>query len=163
MGPLNFEIDKLDMEILSILMEDAQIPYTEIAKKVFVSGGTVHVRVKKLTDMGIIKGSQVNIDPEKLGYGLTAFIGIFLNKSSMYDTVVKALKEIPEVVGCNYTTGAYGMFVKILCRDTNHLRQVLHDKLQHIDGINRTETLISLEESINRPLRLVEQKDAPLP
>lgn len=159
MGGLNLEIDKLDMEILSILMKDAQIPYTEIAKKVFVSGGTVHVRVKKLTDMGIIKGSQVNIDPELLGYGLTAFIGIFLNKSSMYDKVVNALKAIPEVVGCNYTTGTYSMFVKILCRDTNHLKQVLHDKLQHIDGINRTETLISLEESINRPLRLVEQKD----
>lgn len=155
----NLEIDKLDLEILSILMNDAQIPYTEIAKKVFVSGGTVHVRVKKLTELGIIKGSQVNIEPERLGYGLTAFIGIFLNKSSMYDSVVNALKDIPEVVGCNYTTGTYSMFVKILCRDTNHLKQVLHDKLQHIEGINRTETLISLEESINRPLLLLKQND----
>ncbi|CAN5360838.1 Lrp/AsnC ligand binding domain-containing protein [soil metagenome] len=155
----NLEIDKLDLEILSLLMNDAQIPYTEIAKKVFVSGGTVHVRVKKLTDLGIIKGSQINIEPERLGYGLTAFIGIFLNKSSMYDSVVSGLKNIPEVVGCNYTTGTYSMFVKILCRDTNHLKQVLHDKLQQIEGINRTETLISLEESINRPLLLLRQKD----
>ncbi len=159
MVALNLEIDKLDMEILSILMNDAQMPYTEIAKKVFVSGGTVHVRVKKLMDLGIIKGSQVNIDPERLGYGLTAFIGIFLNKSSMYDSVVLALKDIPEVVGCNYTTGTYSMFVKMLCRDTNHLKQVLHDKLQYIEGINRTETLISLEESINRPLLLLKQND----
>ncbi len=159
MAALNLEIDKLDMEILSILMNDAQIPYTEIAKKVFVSGGTVHVRVKKLTEMGIIKGSQLNIEPELLGYGLTAFIGIYLNKSSMYDKVVDALKAIPEVVGCNYTTGTYSMFVKILCRDTNHLKKVLHDKLQYIDGINRTETLISLEESINRPIKLLNDNE----
>lgn len=159
MSAQNLEIDSLDLQILSILMDDAQIPFTEIAKKVFVSGGTVHVRVKKLTDMGLIKGSQVIIDPEKLGYSLTAFIGIFLNKSSMYDSVVSAIKEIPEVVGCNYTTGTYSMFVKILCRDTNHLKQVLHDKLQYIEGINRTETLISLEESINRPLQVLRQKD----
>jgi Lrp/AsnC family transcriptional regulator, regulator for asnA, asnC and gidA len=159
MSAQNLEIDKLDMEILSILMSDAQIPYTEIAKKVFVSGGTVHVRVKKLTEMGLIVGSQVNIEPELLGYGLTAFIGIFLNKSSMYDSVVDALKAIPEVVGCNYTTGTYSMFVKILCRDTNHLKRVLHDKLQYIEGINRTETLISLEESINRPLQLLKEND----
>lgn len=109
--------------------------------------------------MGLIKGSQVNIEPEMLGYGLTAFIGIFLNKSSMYDSVVDALKAIPEVVGCNYTTGTYSMFVKILCRDTNHLKKVLHDKLQYIEGINRTETLISLEESINRPLQLLTEND----
>lgn len=158
MAGQNLEIDNLDMEILSILMSDAQIPFTEIAKKVFVSGGTVHVRVKKMTEMGIIKGSQLLIDPEQLGFGLTAFIGIYLNKSSMYDKVVDALKAIPEVVGCNYTTGTYSMFVKILCRDTNHLKQVLHDKLQYIDGINRTETLISLEESINRPINLRNNK-----
>lgn len=157
MATQNLEIDNLDREILSLLMDNAQIPYTEIAKKVFVSGGTVHVRVRKLTEMGIIKGSQLIIDPEMLGFGLTAFIGIYLNKSSMYDKVVEALKAIPEVVGCNYTTGTYSMFVKILCRDTNHLKQVLHDKLQYIDGINRTETLISLEESINRPIKLPNQ------
>lgn len=132
-----------------------QMPFTEIAKKVFVSGGTVHVRIRKLTALGVLKGSQVIIDPDKLGYGITAFIGIYLIKSSMYYEVVEALKQIPEVVSCNYTTGNYSMFAKILCRDTNHLKEILHDKIQGIGGINRTETLISLEESINRPLNLL--------
>jgi Lrp/AsnC family transcriptional regulator for asnA, asnC and gidA len=136
-------------------MEDAQMPFTDIAKKVFVSGGTVHVRIKKLTTLGVLKGSQVIVDPAKLGYGITAFIGIYLVKSSMYNEVVEGLKQIPEVVGCNYTTGNYSMFAKILCRDTDHLKEILHDKIQGINGINRTETLISLEESINRPLKLI--------
>ena len=155
MKPENLEIDKLDLEILSLLMEDAQMPFTEIAKKVFVSGGTVHVRMKKLASMGVLKGSQLTIDHTQLGYDVTAFIGIYLVKSSMYDEVVEALKQIPEVIGCNYTTGNYSMLAKILCRDTNHLKEVLHDKIQNIGGINRTETLISLEESINRPLKLL--------
>lgn len=151
----NLEIDNLDLQILSLLMEDAQMPFTDIAKKVFVSGGTVHVRIKKLTTLGVLKGSQIIVDPAKLGYGITAFIGIYLVKSSMYDEVVEGLKQIPEVVGCNYTTGNYSMFAKILCRDTDHLKEILHDKIQGINGINRTETLISLEESINRPLKLI--------
>jgi len=102
-----------------------------------------------------LKGSQVIVDASKLGYGITAFIGIYLVKSSMYNDVVEGLKNIPEVVGCNYTTGNYSMFAKILCRDTNHLKEILHDRIQNIGGINRTETLISLEENINRPLKLL--------
>lgn len=154
MKGLNYDIDNLDKQILSILMSDALIPFTEIAKKVFVSPGTIHVRYKKLVELGIITGSQINIDYTKLGFGITAFLGIYLEKSSMYDSVVSELQKIPEVTACNYTTGNYSMFATIICRDTDHLKEILHDKLQFINGISRTETLISLEESINRALPL---------
>jgi Lrp/AsnC family transcriptional regulator, regulator for asnA, asnC and gidA len=154
MSNRQINIDHVDRQILSLLMRDANMPYTEIAKKVHVSGGTVHVRMKKLEDMGIVKGAALTIDYEELGYDVTAFLGIYLDKSSLYDEVSEQLKNIPEIVGANYTTGAYSIFAKIVCRDTNHLRNVLHDKIQKIGGIQRTETFISLEESINRPLNL---------
>jgi Lrp/AsnC family transcriptional regulator for asnA, asnC and gidA len=150
----NLEIDNVDLKILSLLMENADIPYTDIAKKVFVSGGTVHVRMKKLQEMGIVKGSSLSIDYSKLGYDITAFLGIYLEKSTYYDQAAKDLENIPEVVNVHYTTGNYSMFVKIICKDTNHLRQVLHDKIQKVAGIQRTETIISLEESINRNITL---------
>jgi Lrp/AsnC family transcriptional regulator, regulator for asnA, asnC and gidA len=150
----NLEIDKIDLKILSLLMENADMPYTDIAKKVFVSGGTVHVRMKKLEQMGVVKGASLSIDYSKLGYDITAFLGIYLEKSSYYDQAAKDLENIPEVVNVHYTTGNYSMFVKIVCKDTNHLRQVLHDKIQKVTGIQRTETSISLEESINRNISL---------
>lgn len=148
------EIDNIDRQILSLLMKDANMPYTEIAKKIHVSGGTVHVRMKKLEDIGVVKGSGLTVDYTVLGYDIMAFLGIYLDKSSLYDDVSKQLKNIPEIVEANYTTGAYSIFVKIICRDTNHLRAVLHDKIQKISGIQRTETFISLEESISRPINL---------
>jgi len=148
------QLDKIDLKIVSILMQDAKKPYTEIANMIHVSGGTVHVRMKKLEKMGIVIGSQLTIDYTKLGYDVTAFLGIYLDKSSLYEQVSKAMNEIPEIVAAHYTTGNYSIFAKIVCRDTNHLRDVLHDKLQKIPGIQRTETFISLEESINRPLQL---------
>jgi Lrp/AsnC family transcriptional regulator, regulator for asnA, asnC and gidA len=148
------DIDEVDMRILSILMEDASVAYTEIAKRVFVSGGTVHVRMKKLTDIGIVVGSQLKIDHTKLGYDILAFLGIYLEKSSMYHEVAAKLNDIPEVVSVHYTTGIYSIFAQIICRDTKHLRSVLHDKIQRIDGINRTETFISLEESVQRSVQL---------
>jgi len=153
----NLQIDKTDLQILALLTRDAMMPYTEIARKVFVSGGTVHVRMNRLHELGIVKGSQLRIDYAKLGYDVKAFLGIYLQRNSLYDKVVEQLKKIPEVVELNYTTGNYSMFVKIICRDTEHLRQVLHDKIQKIDGIERTETFISLEESISRPVQLVEE------
>ena len=151
---LSSEIDSIDLTILSELIADATIPYTEIAKKTGVSGGTIHVRMKKMEEMGIIKGSHLEINYAKLGYDITAFLGIYLDKSEFYDTAVQELKQIPEVVNVHYTTGNYSMFVKIICRDTQHLRQVLHDKIQKVSGIQRTETSISLEESVNRTLVL---------
>jgi Lrp/AsnC family transcriptional regulator for asnA, asnC and gidA len=151
----NLEIDKTDYQILSLLLNDASIPFTDIAKKLNVSGGTIHVRMKKMEQMGIVKGTQLNIDFSKLGYDITAFIGIYLEKSSFYDQAAKGLMQIPEVVNLHYTTGNYSMFLKIVCRDTLHLREVLHDKLQKVQGIQRTETFISLEETIHRNVPLI--------
>ncbi len=152
----NLEIDNVDLKILALLSEDAKIPYTEIAKKVYVSGGTVHVRMRKMEEMGIVRGTTLNMDYSKLGYDITAFLGIYLERGSLYNEVVDELKKVPEVVKIHYTTGNYSIFIKIHCRDTKHLREVLHDKIQKIEGIVRTETLISLEESLNRHIQLNE-------
>jgi len=148
------EIDEIDRKILSILMKDANRPYTKIAEEIHVSGGTVHVRMKKLTQMGIVTGSNLTINYNKLGFDITAFLGIFLDKSSLYEEVAEELKRIPEVVAAHYTTGNYSIFAKIVCKDTNHLRDVLHDKIQMISAIQRTETFISLDESIDRPINI---------
>ncbi len=148
----DYEIDNTDLKILSLLLEDATMAYTEVAQKVFVSPGTVHVRMKKMQQLGIVKGSQLIIDYAKIGYDITAFIGIFLKESSLYDKVVSELKNIPEILSMNYTTGNYSIFTKLICRDTQHLMALLHDKIQKIEGIERTETMISLQESANRPL-----------
>ena len=149
----NYEIDNIDLKILSILSEDAKIPYTEVAKQVFVSGGTVHVRMKKMEEMGIVTGTTLNLDYKVLGFGVTAFMGIYLQKSSLYDSVIEKLKQVAEVVKIHYTTGNYNIFIKIHAKDTSHLKDVLHDKVQHIEGIERTETFISLEESLNRHIQ----------
>lgn len=150
------DIDNIDLKIISLLNDDAKTPYTEIAKKVFVSSGTVHVRMRKLEDMGIVKSATLNIDFSKLGYDISAFLGIYLEKSSLYDNVVEKLKEISEVINAYYTTGNYSIFAKIICKDTNHLRTVL-DNIQKVEGIDRTETLIVLEESINRPIQFFDK------
>ena len=150
----NYEIDNLDRDILSILMEDVTIPYTEIAKKLLVSGGTIHVRMKKLKEMGVVKGAQLIVDPAKLHYDITAFIGVYLEKGSMYNEVAAELKKLTEVVEVHYTTGAYGLFAKLVCTNTQNLREVLNDKIQRIKGIQRTETFISLEESVKRQIKL---------
>lgn len=151
---LNYEIDNIDIQILNILMDNAFTPYTEIGKKLFISAGTVHVRMNKLEKLGIVKPPQLQLDLTKLGMDVTAFIGIYLVRSDMYDKVVNQLRKIDEVLSCNYTTGNYSLFLKIVCKDTQHLRVVLHDKIQKIDGISRTETLISLEESFSRPMKI---------
>jgi Lrp/AsnC family transcriptional regulator for asnA, asnC and gidA len=109
--------------------------------------------------MGIVKGANLAVDHEKLGYDICAFLGIYLDKSSLYDGVAVELKKIPEVVEAFYTTGLYSIFAKIYCRDTNHLREVLHDKIQKISGIQRTETFISLQESIDRPVDILTDED----
>jgi Lrp/AsnC family transcriptional regulator, regulator for asnA, asnC and gidA len=127
-----------------------------LAKQLYVSSGTIHVRMKKMEQLGIVQGSTLLIDYHKLGYDVTAFLGIYLDKSSLYDEVAEHLKQIPEIVEANYTTGLYSIFARIICKDTNHLRLVLHDKIQKIPGIQRTETFISLEQSINRPVNFLD-------
>jgi Lrp/AsnC family transcriptional regulator for asnA, asnC and gidA len=147
-------LDKLDLQIISAMMEDAGISYADLGKNLSVSGGTIHVRIKKLQESGVVKGTRLNVELKELGYEITAFVGIYLEKSSLYDTVAKDLKRIPEIVRLNYTTGNYSMFIEIVCRDITQLRHVLHDELQKIKGIERTETLISLEESFNRNVQV---------
>ena len=128
-----------------------------MAKRVFVSGGTVHVRMRKMEEIGIVNGTTLKMDYSKMGYDITAFLGIYLEKSSLYDAVIKRLYNIPEVVKIHYTTGNYNVFIKLHCKDTNHLKDVLHDKIQQIEGIERTETIISLEESLNRHIQFIEK------
>lgn len=147
-------LDKLDFQIIAAMMDDAEISYADLGKKLFVSGGTIHVRMKKLQELGIAKGNRLHVDMKLLGYDITAFVGIYLEKSSLYDAVAKELRKIPEIVRLNYTTGNYSMFIEIICKDINQLRFVLHDALQKIKGIERTETFISLEESFNRNVQV---------
>jgi Lrp/AsnC family transcriptional regulator, regulator for asnA, asnC and gidA len=151
-GKLN--IDKLDIQIINAMMNDSEVSYAELGKKLFVSAGTIHVRIKKLQEMGVMEGTRMNINTKLLGYDCTAFVGIFLEKSSLYDTVAQELKKIPEIVRLNYITGNYSMFIEIVCKDISQLRRVLHDDLQKINGIERTETFISLEEGFDRTLKV---------
>ncbi|MEZ4983591.1 MAG: Lrp/AsnC ligand binding domain-containing protein [Saprospiraceae bacterium] len=153
------EIDDLDRKILAKLMNNAKKSYSEIGRELYVSGGTVHVRMKKMEDAGVVKGYSLSVDYEKLGYDIVSFLGIYLDKSSLYDEVAKQLEAIPEIVGAHYTTGLYNIFAKIVCRDTSHLRDVLHDKIQRINGIQRTETFISLDEGIDRPIDIAGDKE----
>jgi Lrp/AsnC family transcriptional regulator for asnA, asnC and gidA len=147
-GKLN--LDKLDYQIIQEMMEDAEISYADLGKKLFVSGGTIHVRIKKLEELKVVKGKKLSVDLKSLGYDVIAFIGIYLEKSSLYDSVAKELKKVQQIVRLNYTTGNYSMFAEIVCKDIQELRYVLHDELQKIKGIERTETFISLEESLDR-------------
>lgn len=154
-------LDKLDLQIINHMMDDASISYADLGKKLFVSGGTIHVRIKKLQEMGIVKGTRLHVDTKAMGYDVNAFIGIFLEKSSLYDNVARELGKIPEIVRLNYTTGNYSMFAEVVCKDIDHFRQVLHYQLQKVKGIERTETLIALEESFNRNVQVGEKiKDA---
>jgi Lrp/AsnC family transcriptional regulator for asnA, asnC and gidA len=149
------DIDLLDRKILTVLMNDAVVPYTEIAKQLDVSAGTIHVRMKKLSEMGVVKGSQLIINPTVIGYDICAFIGIFLDKGSAYNDARQKMMDIPEIVELHYTTGVYSIFAKVLCRDTSHLREVLNEKIQPIVGIQRTETFITLEEGFSRQINIL--------
>jgi Lrp/AsnC family transcriptional regulator for asnA, asnC and gidA len=147
-------LDKLDLQIIQAMMEGAEISYADLGKKLFVSGGTIHVRIKKLEEQKVVKGKKLSVDLKLLGYDVIAFIGIYLEKSSLYDSVARELRKIPQIVRLNYTTGNYSMFAEIVCKDILQLRYVLHDELQKIKGIERTETFISLEESFSRNIEV---------
>ena len=145
-----YDIDKLDREILGILVKDAKVPYTDIAKRLIVSAGTIHVRMKRMERLGIVRGATLLLDPAKLGFDMTAFVGIYLIKGSVYNEVIKELESIPEITEAYFTTGEYSIFAKVVCKNTEHLREVINDKMQPINGISRTETIISLGESIKK-------------
>ncbi len=150
------KLDNTDLRIIAMMLEDAKTSYAEIGKELHVSGGTVHVRLKKLSEMGVITGSKLKVDFSKLGFDVTAFVGIFLEKSQYYGDVIADLKKIPEVISAHYTTGNYSIFTQVICRDTDHLREVLSTKIQQINGVQRTDTFISLEEPIHRPPSVAE-------
>jgi Lrp/AsnC family transcriptional regulator, regulator for asnA, asnC and gidA len=151
-------LDQTDRQILAKLLEDGRLPYTDIAKQLFVSSGTVHVRMKKMEEMGLVKGASLVLDYHKLGFDVTAFLGIFLENAALYEPVAAALQGIPEVVEANYTTGTYNLLCRIVCKDTQHLRLVLQEKIQKIPGVQRTETLLSLEERIRRQVDFLREE-----
>ena len=150
----NLQLDDLDYQILDILIKDSRTPFLEIARQCHVSGGTVHVRMKKMEDMGIIKGTKLIIDNSKLGYDVCCFIGIFLDKASNFNSVLEELKKIKEIVELHYTTGEYSIFIKVICKNIAHLQELLMTKLQAINGVQRTDTFISLSQMIDRNIEL---------
>lgn len=147
----NPKLDRLDKQILKLIAEDARIPFLEVARACEVSGAAIHQRIQKLTAMGVLKGSQFLIDPEKVGYETCAFIGLNLKNPETFDTVVEQLKEMPEVVECHYTTGNYDLFIKVYAKNNHHLLTFVHDKLQPL-GVARSESLISFHAPITRQL-----------
>lgn len=151
------KIDNLDKKILGIIVNNARIPSKEIAETCGVSRAAIHQRVQKLTDMGVITGSGYHVNPKALGYATCTYIGVKLEKGSMYRDVVPELEKIPEVVECHFTTGPYSMLIKLYARDNQHLMELLNDKIQMIHGVVDTETLISLEQSMNRSIPIERQ------
>lgn len=153
-------LDKLDRKILGLIAEDARIPFLEVARSCNVSGAAIHQRIQKLTNLGILLGSQFLIDPEKIGYETCAYIGLYLKNPEDFDRVVEALKKIPEVVECHITTGDYDLFIKIFARNNHHMMYIIHDKLQPL-GLSRSKSLISFKTVIDRPLPIEENPNAP--
>ena len=148
-------LDNLDKKILRMIAEDARVPFLEVARACNVSGAAIHQRIQKLNNLGVLKGSQFVIDPEKIGYETCAFVGLNLKQPESFDKVVKALEEIPEVVECHYTTGDYDMFIKIYALNNHHLLDIIHDKLQPL-GLSRSETIISFGSAFERRLPVMD-------
>jgi Lrp/AsnC family transcriptional regulator for asnA, asnC and gidA len=135
-------------------MNDARTPVLEIARQVGISGAAIHQRLRKLESSGLLSGSKFVINPKALGYTTMAFIGIFLDKAVDNPTAVRQLKKIPEVLECHYTTGNWSILIKVLCKDNEHLMQVLNKNIQAINGVSRTETFISLDQQIDRQIEI---------
>lgn len=149
-----FKLDEIDHQILDMLIDNTRIPFTDIAKKLLISAGTVHVRVKKMEEAGIIKGSSLTLDYAKLGYSFIAYVGIFLQNTSQTKFVIQRINEIPYATVAHITTGKFNIFCKVRARSTTHAKEIIF-QLDDIEGVYRTETMISLEESINDKKRLM--------
>ncbi|WP_459209374.1 Lrp/AsnC family transcriptional regulator [Aquimarina rhabdastrellae] len=149
-----FKLDEIDHQILDMLIKNTRTPFTDIAKKLLISAGTVHVRVKKMEEAGIIEGSSLNLDYKKLGYSFIAYVGIYLQNTSQTKFVLERINEIPYVTVAHITTGKFNIFCKVRAKDTNHAKDIIF-RLDDIEGVYRTETMISLEESINDKKRLM--------
>jgi Lrp/AsnC family transcriptional regulator for asnA, asnC and gidA len=150
----NISIDGIDKIILRLLSQDARTPIMMLSKATGISGAAVHQRLKKLEKVAIISGSQIILNPKILGYKTLAFIGIYLDKAIRNPEAVKQLEQIDEVIECHYTTGNWSIFVKLLCKDNEHLMELLNKKIQSVEGVSRTETFISLQQQLNRQLKV---------
>jgi Lrp/AsnC family transcriptional regulator for asnA, asnC and gidA len=150
----NIQVDGIDKTILRALMEDARTPILEIARQIGISGAAIHQRLRKLENSNLISGSKFIINPKVMGYTTMAFIGVFLDKAVSNPQAVKQLKKIPEVLECHYTTGNWSILIKVLCKDNEHLMQLLNKNIQSIKGVSRTETFISLEQQIDRQIKI---------
>lgn len=148
------EIDALDEKILKLITKNARIPFLEVARECGVSGAAIHQRVQRLLNIGVVSGSEFILNPQRLGYNTTAYMGIYLEKAKFHRQVVDALMKIPEIVECHYTTGQYAIFVKILTKNNKHLKKMIDEHFQDIEGIARTETFISLETEFKRQVEL---------
>lgn len=146
------KIDNLDRKILEIIIRNARIPSKDVATECGVSRAAIHQRIQRMVDLNVITGSGYHINPKELGYRTCTYIGVNLERSAMYRDVVPQLEKIPEVVECHFTTGPYTMLIKLYARDNEHLMELLNDKIQMIPGVNGTETLISLDDSIHREI-----------
>ena len=146
------KIDRLDKKILSILSKNARMPFKDVAAECNVSRAAIHQRVQHLTEDGVITGSKFDVDPKSLGFSTCTYVGITLQKGSMYKAVVEQLEHIPEIAECHFTTGPYTMLVKLYAKDNGQLMDLLNNQMQEIPGVVSTETLISLEQSIKREI-----------
>ena len=149
------KLDNLDKQILRMIAEDARVPFLEVARACDVSGAVIHQRIQKLNSMGVLKGSQFIINPEKIGYETCAYIGLNLRNPEKFDDVMVELQKIPEVTECHYTTGNFDMFIKIYAKNNHHLLNIIHDKLQPL-GLASSETLISFNTVFDRQLPIVD-------
>ena len=147
---LRNQLDDVDLKILDIISRNARIPFKDVASEVGVSRAAVHQRVNRMIDLNVIVGSGYHIDPKKIDFKTCTYIGVFLEKGSLYSTVAEQLRLIREIVECHYTTGQYAIFVKVYAKDNEHLRDILSDKIQKIGGVASTETFISLDETFKR-------------
>ena len=143
-------LDGIDKIIIKHLLKEARTPIQILSNACGISGAAIHQRLKKLENTGVVSGSQIILNPKILGFNTVAFIGIYLDKAIRNPEAVRQLKNIPEVIECHYTTGNWSIFVKLLCRDNEHLMQLLNKNIQSIEGVSRTETFISLQEQISR-------------
>ena len=148
------EIDAIDRTILRLLMKNARMPYLEIARECGISGAAIHQRVKKLTDIGVIQGARLVVDPQSLGFDVCAFIGIQLKDVALHSSTVETLSKVPEVVECYFLTGKYNLFVKVYCRDNEHLMRTIFDRILTVQGITTTETFIALNDTFSRQVSI---------
>lgn len=156
---IQYKIDQTDQKILSFLVQNARMPFLEIARECGVSGAAIHQRVKRLEANGVITGSRLLVKPQALGLNICAFVSITLSEANKYSEVVEALKEIPEVVECHFVTGKYALLVKLYCLDNDHLMQILLNTIQKIPYIQATDTMIALDEAIDRQVWVKDYKN----